>query len=53
MEERLSEGLCGFLDLAHIYENQDVEFFADKGVEKGIARTFVGDIKKWVKEVPG
>ena len=40
-----------FLDLAHIYGDQDVEFFIDKGVAKGIARSFVGDIEKWVKEV--
>ncbi|KAG9249510.1 uncharacterized protein F5Z01DRAFT_669079 [Emericellopsis atlantica] len=39
------------LDLKHIYEDQDVDFFVQNGVSRGIARSFVGDIKAWASEV--
>lgn len=40
-----------FLDLAYIYEDQDVEFFVNNGVPEGIAMSFVGDVEKWVNAI--
>ena len=41
------------LDLKHIYEDQDVEFFVENGVSRGIARSFVRDIEAWASEIGG
>lgn len=49
-EWRLSQVLADGLDLQQIYENQDVSFFVDKGVKRGVARRFVRDVEYWVKE---
>lgn len=38
------------LDLKHVYADQDVEFYVKEGVLRGIARSFVEDVKKWVDE---
>lgn len=38
------------LDLKHVYVNQDVDFYVKEGVLRGIARSFVEDVKKWVDE---
>ena len=35
------------LDLEQVYEDQDAQFFVDKGVKRGIARRFVRDIEVW------
>jgi hypothetical protein len=37
------------LDLEQIREDQDPDFFIEKGVKRGIARRFVGDIDQWAK----
>lgn len=37
------------LDLQQIHEDQDLQFFTDNGVVKGIARRFIDDIEPWVK----
>jgi hypothetical protein len=42
----LAEGL----DLELVYEDQNAEFFINKGVKAGVARRFVRDIKTWVKQ---
>lgn len=39
------------MDLAHIFEDGDVEFFVTQGVQRGIARSFVSDIEKWTNVV--
>lgn len=39
------------LDLEQVYKDQDPKFFIEKGVKIGIARRFVDDIGKWVKNV--
>ncbi|KXG45122.1 uncharacterized protein PGRI_095990 [Penicillium griseofulvum] len=39
------------LDLEQVYKDQDPKFFIEKGVKIGIARRFVEDIGKWVKNV--
>lgn len=39
------------MDLAHIFEDQDVEYFVTEGVPLGIAKSFVRDIEKWVNVV--
>ncbi|KAJ5194381.1 hypothetical protein N7491_001719 [Penicillium cf. griseofulvum] len=39
------------LDLEQVYKDQDPKFFIEKGVKIGIARHFVEDIGKWVKNV--
>ncbi|KAJ5155714.1 hypothetical protein N7492_008517 [Penicillium capsulatum] len=39
------------LDLELIHEDQDPSFFADKGIMVGIARRFVRDIGRWVRDV--
>ncbi|KAK4077980.1 hypothetical protein Purlil1_12178 [Purpureocillium lilacinum] len=36
-----------FMDLAHIFEEGDVEYFVTQGVPRGIAKSFVRDIEKW------
>lgn len=43
----LAEGL----DLEQVHEDQDSEFLIKKGVKRGIARRFVGDIEAWAKRV--
>lgn len=35
------------LDLEQVYEDQDAQFYVDKGVKRGIARRFVRDIEVW------
>lgn len=42
----LDEGL----DLELIYEEQNAQFYIDKGIKSGIAQRFVRDIKKWAKQ---
>lgn len=37
------------LDLEQVHDDQDPDFFINKGVKRGIARRFVGDIDQWVK----
>jgi hypothetical protein len=39
------------LDLEQVYKDQDPNFFIEKGIKIGIARRFVEDIGKWVKNV--
>ncbi|KAJ5346234.1 hypothetical protein N7452_004238 [Penicillium brevicompactum] len=39
------------LDLEQVYRDQDPSFFIAKGIKIGIARCFVEDIGKWVKNV--
>ena len=41
--------LADGLDLEQIHEDQDPDFFIERGVKRGIARRFVGDIDHWVK----
>lgn len=38
------------LDLKHVHEGQDVEFYTKKGVKLGIAKSFVGDVYLWAKD---
>ncbi|KAL7940199.1 hypothetical protein V8C42DRAFT_276129 [Trichoderma barbatum] len=38
------------LDLKHVYADQDVDFYVKEGVLRGIARSFVEDVKKWVDD---
>lgn len=38
------------LDLKHVYADQDVDFYVKEGVLRGIARSFVEDVKKWIDE---
>lgn len=38
------------LDLKHVYADQDVDFYVKEGVLRGIARSFVEDVKKWMDE---
>ncbi|PSN61087.1 hypothetical protein BS50DRAFT_505256 [Corynespora cassiicola Philippines] len=42
--------LADGFDLEQIHENQDPKHFSDQGVKIGIARRFVSDIKRWVKQ---
>jgi hypothetical protein len=42
----LAEGL----DLELVYEEQNAQFYIDKGIKSGIAQRFVCDIKKWAKQ---
>lgn len=37
--------------LEHIYKDQSPEFFVNKGIKPGIARTFVENIREWVENV--
>lgn len=37
-------------DLKHVYQAQDVDFYTEKGVKLGIAKSFVGDVSLWVKD---
>lgn len=39
------------LDLEQVYKDQNPNFFIEKGIKIGIARRFVEDIGKWVKNV--
>ncbi|EPS29874.1 hypothetical protein PDE_04824 [Penicillium oxalicum 114-2] len=39
------------LDLEQVYKDQDPNFFIERGIKIGIARRFVENIAKWVKEV--
>ena len=41
--------LADGLDLEQIYQDQDPEFFIEKGIKRGIARRFVGDINQWIQ----
>jgi hypothetical protein len=41
--------LANGLDLEQVHGDQDPEFLVQKGVKRGIARRFVGDIEDWVK----
>lgn len=41
--------LADGLDLEQVYEDQDPDFFVRRGVKRGIARRFAGDIRDWVK----
>ncbi|TVY71304.1 hypothetical protein LSUE1_G004473 [Lachnellula suecica] len=41
--------LADGLDLEQVHDDQDPDFFIDKGVKRGIARRFVNDIEPWVK----
>ena len=43
----LAEGL----DLEQLHQDQDCEFLINKGVKRGIARRFVGDIESWVRRL--
>jgi hypothetical protein len=45
-EAALEDGL----DLEQVYEDQDPGFFIRKDVRRGVARRFICDIKKWVKD---
>ncbi|KAK3363553.1 hypothetical protein B0T25DRAFT_587475 [Lasiosphaeria hispida] len=39
------------LDLNHVYKAQDVGFYTEQHVKLGIARSFVGDVYLWAKDV--
>lgn len=39
------------LDLEQVYKEQDPNFFTEKGIKIGVARRFVEDMGKWVKNV--
>ena len=41
--------LADGLNLEQIREDQDPDLFIEKGVKRGIARRFVGDIDQWAK----
>ncbi|KAK4446490.1 hypothetical protein QBC34DRAFT_411309 [Podospora aff. communis PSN243] len=45
---RVTKEAC--LDLKHVYETQDVDFYTEKGVKLGIAKSFVGDVYLWAKK---
>jgi hypothetical protein len=45
---RVTKEAC--LDLKHVHEAQDVEFYTKKGVKLGIAKSFVGDVYLWAKD---
>ncbi|KAK2810293.1 hypothetical protein FQN50_003024 [Emmonsiellopsis sp. PD_5] len=38
------------LDLQQIYEDNDPDFFVNHGVKTGVARRFVRDVSRWVKQ---
>jgi hypothetical protein len=42
----LDEGL----DLELIYEEQNAQFYINKGIKSGITQRFVRDIKRWAKQ---
>jgi hypothetical protein len=48
-QKAYSVTLADGLDLEQPHEDQDFDFFIDKGVKRGIARRFVRDIDRWVK----
>ena len=37
------------LDLEQVFADQDVDFYIQKGVKRGIARRFVSDIQRWLE----
>ncbi|KAL1598076.1 hypothetical protein SLS59_007086 [Nothophoma quercina] len=39
--------LQDMLDLEQVYEDQDVDFYTQKGVKRGVARRFISDIPRW------
>jgi hypothetical protein len=41
--------LADGLDLELLHADQDSQFFSNKGIKRGIARRFVGDIDRWAK----
>lgn len=45
--------LADGLDLELVFEDQDAEFYVEKGVKRGVARRFVRDIENWAKEHMG
>ena len=45
--------LADGLDLELVFEDQDAEFYVEKGVKRGVARRFVRDIETWVKGYTG
>jgi hypothetical protein len=41
--------LQDMLDLEQVFADQDVDFYIQKGVKRGIARRFVSDIQRWLE----
>ncbi|KAH7000711.1 hypothetical protein EDB80DRAFT_765851 [Ilyonectria destructans] len=41
------------LDLKHVYTEVNVDFYTDKGVQLGVALSFIKDIPLWVEEALG
>jgi hypothetical protein len=41
--------LADCLDLEQIYQDRDLDFFIERGVKRGVARHFVGDIECWAQ----
>jgi hypothetical protein len=41
--------LQDMLDLEQVFVDQDVEFYTQKGVKRGVARRFVSDIPRWTE----
>lgn len=42
-----------YLNLKHVYTEVSEEFYTDKGVQLGVALSFIKDIPRWVKEALG
>ncbi|KAH7248180.1 hypothetical protein B0J15DRAFT_401062, partial [Fusarium solani] len=41
------------LDLKHVHTKVGVEFYTDKGVQLGVALSFINDVPRWVEETLG
>ncbi|KAI8716789.1 hypothetical protein NCS52_00973300 [Fusarium sp. LHS14.1] len=41
------------LDLKHVHTKVGVEFYTDKGVQLGVALSFINDVPRWVEEALG
>ncbi|KAJ3453770.1 hypothetical protein MRS44_018402 [Fusarium solani] len=41
------------LDLKHVHAKVGVEFYTDKGVQLGVALSFINDVPRWVEETLG
>lgn len=46
---RVTKEAC--LDLKHVYKAQDMEFYTEKGVKLGIAKSSFGDVYLWAKGI--
>ncbi|KAI8654444.1 hypothetical protein NCS57_01189800 [Fusarium keratoplasticum] len=41
------------LDLKHVHTKVGIEFYTDKGVQLGVALSFINDVPRWVEEALG